>query len=111
MWDDAADQDHDRGDGGEQRDGGEPDPALRRAAGSAGPQRPARRDRRDSQEGECGEGEQEIWLGCRGGRPVRRGDPEKRAPNSSEVKMWVDPISGMVMPAFEKVTTPQGKAS
>ena len=25
--------------------------------------------------------------------------------------VWVDPVSGMVMPAFEEVTTPQGKAS
>jgi hypothetical protein len=24
--------------------------------------------------------------------------------------VWVDPVSGMVMPAFEEVTTPQGKA-
>src|SRR5262249_61662098 len=25
--------------------------------------------------------------------------------------VWVDPVSGMVIPAFEEVTTPQGKAS
>jgi hypothetical protein len=24
--------------------------------------------------------------------------------------VWVDPVSGMVMPTFEEVTTPQGKA-
>jgi hypothetical protein len=25
--------------------------------------------------------------------------------------VWVDPVSGIVMPAFEEVTTPQGKVA
>lgn len=73
---DAADQCNSRNDCGDERDRGEADPSLQRAAGRSRPQRSARRRRGHSEGCNGGEHEHEIRLrgGC--GWPVRRGDPE-----------------------------------